>query len=376
MIRVSISGDFVISKNYNLECSNTSIVDQSILNFLNETDLNIVNLEAPVIAQNSSKVKFGPVLHMGVYCIDLLKTLKVGLVTLANNHIMDHGEPGLLNTLSELSNNEIKYVGAGLNYDEASKPYFFEKNGITIGILNFAENEFSNTHGNEPGASPLDVEENTLMIQKLSKDVDKVIVIIHGGAETHKYPSPRFKKTLDFYAKQGADAIIAHHTHCYNGFDIVGNVPIIYGTGNFIFPVDNSNDFWNIGVICSLKIEKNSPVEIVKIPVKLDYFPKLQLRYLNDQEKKEFTNFENELNEVVKSKELLKQKYEEFSQKVSNQYIHYLQPYSSKYLHKLFSLGVIPNFLKDKKKKMLYLNLIRCEAHREILLKLLGKENN
>ncbi len=373
MLKLNIAGDFVLAPTFLDQIKGSEIVDSDLQKVFTQADINIDNLEAPIVDKLTPSEKYGPSLHTDARCLEILKNLNINLVTLANNHILDHSAEGLKSTIKYLTRNNIDFVGAGKDLSEASRPCIMNKKNLKIGILNFAENEFSNTDGNYPGASPLNIIDNTIQIQSLKSEVDKVIVIIHGGAELHKYPSPRFKKLLEFFANQGADAVIAHHTHVYNGSQVINNTPIVYGTGNFIFPKKNADISWNLGVICQLEIEKNQPIRLKEIPVILDVSNEIKLKSLNETETKHFLEIKKKLTKVIASEKLVKEEYQKFVDKVEKQYVHYLQPYTSKYLHKLLSLGLLPNFLNNKVKKKLYLNIIRCEAHRDILLNLLSK---
>ena len=60
----------------------------------------------------------------------------VDLVTLANNHVYDFGKDAFLDMLDELNNYNIPYIGAGRNFEEASKPYYYIINGYKIALLN------------------------------------------------------------------------------------------------------------------------------------------------------------------------------------------------------------------------------------------------
>jgi poly-gamma-glutamate synthesis protein (capsule biosynthesis protein) len=371
MIKINITGDFYVSPSYINDFINEDSISDEISHFFRNADLNITNLEAPIVSKETPREKFGPNLFTSEKCVPLLKRLNISMVTLANNHIMDQGDEGLYSTLEVLNDHGIGHLGANSNLVKASDYFIKNIEDLKIGFLNIAENEFSNTTGDYPGAAPLDIMGNTLSIQNLKKRVDKVILIIHGGTEMHTYPSPRFKKTLRYFAEQGADAIIAHHTHRYNGFEIYNDIPIVYGTGNFIFPKLNSDFLWNLGVIAHLGIEKNKPITLEIIPISLEMNAKINLSFLSLENNEKFKTVENDKKEVIKDDNLIEEKYALFVKNVENQYLHFLQPYSSKYLHKLFSLGILPNFLKHNKKRLLYLNLIRCEAHRDVLLRIL-----
>jgi poly-gamma-glutamate synthesis protein (capsule biosynthesis protein) len=369
MINLTFTGDFAPNKSL-LDEVNINYFS-NLMPFLENADLNITNLECPIIDEESKADKYGPSLATDARAIQLLQQGKFQLVTLANNHIMDHGEKGLYATFKKLESASISYIGAGSNVQNANLPFVFTQNNVSIGVLNFAENEFSNTTGSNPGAAPLDFVDNALAIKELKKNVDFVIVIVHGGAELHHLPSPRFKKTLRFMADQGANLVVAHHTHCYNGYEIYQNTPIFFGLGNFVFPSKGKSDEdWYLGVLLSLKIKEDLSIDFKTIPFFQNY-NEMGISLLDDLSLSKFRESESKKNYIISNDVELDNQYHMFFKKVEKQYLHFLQPYSSKYLHKLYSLGILPSFLQNKTKKLLYLNLIRCEAHRDILLKVL-----
>jgi len=229
-----IAGDFYIADNF----QNQQMVDNSVEQLFSSADYRIVNLETPLTdnAPQNRIIKTGPHLQSNAETIlPYLKQLKVDIVTLANNHIMDYGAKGLADTFHILHTNQIGYVGAGPNLQKAAKPFTIETDGMKIAILNFAENEWSIAEKSTPGASPLDIIENVHQIKAAKASTDKVICIIHGGHEYYHFPSPRMVKQYRFYVENGADAIVAHHTHCIGGYEIYNNAPIIYSLGNFLF---------------------------------------------------------------------------------------------------------------------------------------------
>jgi hypothetical protein len=75
----------------------------------------------------------------------------------------------------------------------------------------------------------------------------------------------------------------------------------------------------------------------------------------------------NNLNEVIQDDTLLEQKFKEYIATWKPIMNAWLQPYKGKYLPSLYKKGLLPSLL-SKSKVLLYSNLIRCEAHRDILL--------
>ena len=222
-----IAGDLFISD----EFRDKSILHSSVRDLFAEADYRIVNLEAPITtgAKKRRILKTGPHLHVTPKTVlPVLKDLRVNLVTLANNHMMDFGRPGLEDTLKSLGDEGIGAVGAGLDLAAAAKPVFFERDGSRIAVLNFGENEWAGAETHRAGANPMDVIENARQIREARAISETVVVVIHGGMEDYHFPTPRMVKQYRFYAENGASVIVGHHTHCMSGYEIHAGTPIFY----------------------------------------------------------------------------------------------------------------------------------------------------
>jgi poly-gamma-glutamate capsule biosynthesis protein CapA/YwtB (metallophosphatase superfamily) len=72
----------------------------------------ILNLEAPIVDENPAFIqKVGPIMHQSKCAVNILKTMGITAVTLANNHIMDGDRGGIQNTLSTLNASNIEFFG-------------------------------------------------------------------------------------------------------------------------------------------------------------------------------------------------------------------------------------------------------------------------
>lgn len=337
-----------------------------------KADLCVTNLESPVIDGGSPIEKTGPVLKSPVDSLGVLKKAGFGLVTLANNHILDYGAEGLQSTLNSCHENELHTVGAGMSEKEASAPFVTELSGIKIAILNFAENEFGTAQNGEPGGYGLDPVENFNAIKTAKQEADHVIVIVHGGHEHYELPSPRMKKTYRFFADAGASAVIAHHTHCPCGYEEYNGVPICYSLGNFLFDLPGKNGEaltpWNEGLIAELTVTKNK--------IKIEYHPYIQsfenagLRKMDKEESSHFQNRMDRLNSIIADDTMLSSEFENYCRESYRMFSGFIEPHSNRVLHALRNRNLVPSILSDKKKRLL-LNLTRCEAHRDVLIKTL-----
>jgi hypothetical protein len=376
MIKVLIAGDFCpIGKIQELSIENKhNLIFNDLLPEFKENDLNVVNLECPLISADKFSKKIGPSLKADPKTINALKYAQINLVTLANNHIMDFGEEGLKATIDLCEANNIDYVGAGYDLNHAKIPFISNIKGKKVGVLNFAENEFSNTQGDYAGSNPLALISNFHDIQKVKKTVDFLIVIVHGGNEMYELPSPRLKETMRFFADVGADAVLAHHSHCFSGFEVYNSKPIFYGLGNFLFDYNRrDNKLWYTGIAVRLKLSNEAvSYEIIPFYQNKDNCDGVHL--LNKEDKLDFDKRLGELNEIIEDNERLEYEFLKFVQTKKKMYSHFLQPYTNKFLHKLYGHKLIPSALNEKK-RMLYLNLIRCESHRDVILEILKQKS-
>jgi poly-gamma-glutamate synthesis protein (capsule biosynthesis protein) len=365
-MNILISGDFYISDVF----QNKDLFDQSVIDLFQQADYRMVNLEAPITANEPQNriLKTGPHLRMSEdTVIPYLKQLKVDAVTLANNHILDYGVKGLTDTFKTLKNNHIDYVGAGHNLAEANKPLTLEKDRTRVAILNFCEKEWSIAESHSPGANPMDIIDNINQIKAAKVNYDKVICIIHGGHEYYHLPSPRMVKQYHFYVDNGADAIVGHHTHCIGGYEVYKDAPIIYGLGNFQFTKDSIFDVWYNGLLVNLIVKRNSPVTFDLFPIhqgKNNY----KIDLLEKKERMIIFNKIAKFNIIISNPELLNKKWEEFIFLKSKDYLLYISPINSiknRYLKSIFNrLGI--RLLKQEY-LLRFLNLIRCESHEDAI---------
>ena len=244
-----------------------SIVDDKLLAVLRAADFRIFNLEVPLTDIWKPIRKDGPNIIAPVLNIKGIKLLDITIAVLANNHIMDHGEQGLYQTMEQLAKNEIRYVGAGNNLENAAKPLIIEKKGLKVGIYACAENEFSIAGTNRGGANPFDPFETPDHISDLKSKCNFVVVLHHGGKEHYRYPSPDLRKVCRKMAEKGADLVICQHSHCIGAFEKYKGSVIIYGQGNFLFD-RNDNEFWNTGLLVKVVLSDKLSLEYIPVQKK------------------------------------------------------------------------------------------------------------
>ncbi|MGE5701957.1 MAG: CapA family protein [Clostridia bacterium] len=204
-----------------------------------QDDVTIVNLETPVTTKGTPAANKEYVYKSPPEAIPAMKAAGIDLVNLANNHSMDQGVDGLLDTFAALDKNAIEYFGAGADAARAYAPVLLERNGIKMAFFGFSRvvPEVSWYAGkNKPGiAVSYDPARAVEAIRSVRDDVDLVIVIAHWGKEKVDMPVDHQHELSRAYIDAGADLVIGGHPHVLQGFEQYESKWIAYSLGNFIF---------------------------------------------------------------------------------------------------------------------------------------------
>jgi poly-gamma-glutamate synthesis protein (capsule biosynthesis protein) len=187
----------------------------------------------------------------------------------------------------------------------------------------------------------------------------------------YELPSPRMTTLFRGFIDMGADAVINHHTHCVSGYEVYNSKPIFYSIGNFLFDSPKErNSIWNFGQAVSLKITK-SHIAFNSIYFKqCNEEPKIILLDINENEV--MLSKVISLNTIIKDAKMLEVSFQTYCHSKSRMYNSYLEPHKNKYVLALQNRKWFPTFWSSRKKLILE-NLIRCESHRDAVLKILKK---
>ncbi len=217
-------------------------VSEEMLAQLQGVDILVANNEFPFTDRGTPTEGKAYTFRADTGTVDYLHDLGVDVAVLANNHIYDFGETGLLDTLDTLSGAGIPFVGAGENLKEASDPIYFIINDIKIAVVAATQIERldnPDTKGaTETSAgvfrcwNPEKLYETVSMAKENS---DFVIVYIHWGTENVTEPDWAQLEQAPKLAQAGADLIIGDHPHCLQGITYYEDTPVIYSLGNFWF---------------------------------------------------------------------------------------------------------------------------------------------
>jgi poly-gamma-glutamate synthesis protein (capsule biosynthesis protein) len=230
--------------------------------------LKIINLET-TITKSSNFLPKGINYRMSPENSEVLKVLKPDICVIANNHILDYGKEGLIETIKVLKDCKIEALGAGENLQEAKKA---GRKGKVV-ILSWAHLSSGvplewKAKENRAGVNLLeDLSKEEILkvkneIEKIKEEDDFLIFSIHWGPnwgyEVEKEFVDFAHRLIDF---SGVDLVFGHSSHHFKGLEVYNGKLIIYGAGDFI------NDYEGIAGF------KEFNPELVLI-----YFPEVDLK--------------------------------------------------------------------------------------------------
>lgn len=282
---------------------------EALMQILERSDLHVTNLECPLTYSQTAIYKSGPALKTEPGSVSLLNQARVTLACLANNHIFDYGEKGIVDTLDVLKKYNIDSIGIVNRTDGQEHWIVKEIRGEKIGFLNYCEHEFSVRDKELLGASGYDPVNAYYDIKALRQKVDWLIVIYHGGNEYYQLPRPELKKNFHYLADLGADSVIGHHTHVFSGYEVYNKKLLVYSLGNFFFPYKGEPDSWHNGLICRLTLENCIKFEFIHIlQCKGNY--KTELKSPEQLERSD--NNLKQLSRIISNNEELRENWKDF----------------------------------------------------------------
>lgn len=228
---------------------------------LDSTDFQVANLEGPITDFPSRSIgsEIGSTNNY-IFTFDpqILETLAKNnwIFSLGNNHLLNFGEEGWLQTRNRLEQAGIGFFGYVSPGQTENRTFILEKNGIKIGLVNY--DQFA--VGGEDA-----VFADLATVRPL---VDSVVVYTHWGNEY----VPENAVTRQLAHKliyNGADLIIGSHPHVVQGIEAYQGKQIYYSLGNFVFDQYFEEAVRN-GLVVVAEFSKEKAIEFSEQTVELN----------------------------------------------------------------------------------------------------------
>lgn len=163
---------------------------------------------------------------------DAIKAVKAAgfsVLNLANNHCLQHGTKSFFYTKEVCENEGIHVIGVR---DEA--PYICEIDGFRIAFLSIN----LHTEWYQPNDIQFENDMDRVLnkIRMLRNNSQETIIVlsIHWEDEFATFPSNNQIELCHKFVDDGANIILGHHSHVFQGIETYNNALIVYSQGNFV----------------------------------------------------------------------------------------------------------------------------------------------
>ncbi len=172
--------------------------------------------------------------------VEVLRRAGFDAVSIANNHVGDYGNVGLLDTVQTLEAAGIAHAGAGADLSAAMAPARLTRRGWRVSLLAFADHPAVWAAGpSTPGIRFLSIDDGGLTRARASIAAERVhadiiVVSMHWGPNLRVRPEPRVRAFARGLVEAGADVVWGHSAHVVHGVEWVHGRPILYDTGDLV----------------------------------------------------------------------------------------------------------------------------------------------
>lgn len=215
--------------------------------------LRIVNLETAITRSEDAWPGKGIHYRMHPDNLPCLAAAGINCCVLANNHVLDWGYQGLLETLHSLQHAGIATAGAGRDASQAGAPailaagkgrvlvyaWCMESSGVPPAWAARAGQPGVNLL---PDLSPGSLDAVVRQIRAVKRPGDLVVASLHWG-DNWGYAVPPAQRDFarGLIDRAGVDVVHGHSSHHVKGIEVYRDKPILYGCGDFL------NDYEGIG---------------------------------------------------------------------------------------------------------------------------------
>jgi len=257
-----------------------------VASYLHEADFAVANLET-TLAGEAFAFSGYPLFNSPPELAGALKESGFDLLSTANNHSLDRGLDGVLNTIEYIEEAGLNYVGTARSQEERDRGFILSQNDIKIAFYayTYGTNGLPIPSGRDYLVSLIDEDLIRADVERAKnvEGVDLVFIIIHWGNEYERLPSASQREMAERLIDMGVDVIIGSHPHVIQPAEIIKTETaqglVLYSLGNFI-----SNQRWQYtdsGVIVFIQVTKNPALGTLQVSLH-EIIPTWVNRYLEN----------------------------------------------------------------------------------------------
>ncbi|MCP4381146.1 MAG: CapA family protein [Hyphomicrobiales bacterium] len=208
------------------------------------TDAMIGNLECPITTHATKWNKLKTFyFRTDPKAIDHLHAGNFRCVALANNHLVDYGNQGLIDTRNYLESAGIAFAGAGIDGDQALEPTVFSAGQMKIGFMSITNTvpAFAAKPG-RPGTNYWKIRPDAPTLDRLggmigtlkSAGAELIILSIHWGPNYRWWPPKHYRAFAHRAIDLGVDVVHGHSAHVLQAVEFHGRGIILFDTGDYV----------------------------------------------------------------------------------------------------------------------------------------------
>jgi poly-gamma-glutamate synthesis protein (capsule biosynthesis protein) len=222
-------------------------------------DVAFANLESPLTT--APQVREGYDLRADPESVAALRVAGFDVVSLANNHVLDAGEAGLVQTVATLEAAGL----LGLARAQPQRRMEADASAAWSSVSLRADLSGCCFLAFDDSVHPLDVEAASRLVAAAAGQSDVVVVSVHWGGEYQAAPSPRQRAIASALAGAGAGLIVGHGPHVLQRLEWVGGTLVVYSLGNFLFDQPYPADCRQ-GAILSVRLRGGRVAAVEAVP--------------------------------------------------------------------------------------------------------------
>lgn len=252
--------DWVYEDAYSLSGYDFKPMLKHVKNTLQSPDLLLANQETVLGGVEMGLTSY-PTFNSPQEVGDALKDAGVDIVSTANNHSLDKGEKGILNSIMYYEKAGLPYVGFFKDKEDQETLRILNKNGFKVAYLaySYGTNGIPVPKGKDYLVNLINKDKMKSEIHKAKEIADVVVMSIHWGNEYQRIPTEEQQNLGQFLVDEGCDIVFGHHPHVLQPMKLVKTKDqrdafIVYSLGNFIS--GQMRDYKDIGGIATIDITK------------------------------------------------------------------------------------------------------------------------
>ena len=183
----------------------------------------------------------------------LLARHNIFLVNIGNNHILNFGDDGLMQTKQLLAQSDVAYF-------DTNEPLELEIEGVPFTFITY--NEFSTTD------SSTEKHSNILKNVGMSRERGRVPVVYAHWGEEYALVNETQRSLAHDFVDAGAALVVGSHPHVVQEVERYNDVSIYYSLGNFIFD-QYFSEAVKSGLLLSVTFDAEGVNSIQEVPIRL-----------------------------------------------------------------------------------------------------------